>query len=539
MSKIKTTLLNILAFWLAFMFIFLLSGGAGYAYAASEGYSGVLSDLQQDPSFNLSDYPENNNIATIEVIQIAESTEGELYLYTYQPAEITIPLLAKRLLMSLSDNAQNSQLYELSQIEVDGVLAKYKIENAVKNEEKIRHYSITAIYRDYLQGEYKTDNDNEALYKSIPVGKLFTIETTTDGALKYSCIENPVIEIKNPYVDFLSYSTGSPWDYLFGATKYTDIHYIAFTPDNLGIDYLQEADVTYTTQTYHYSGLNDAGYSFSEKSEPQYKTIYGEEETSFAGKYVWKNISTVEEFLQTTELNSTAEQEVKKAQYVIIFLTTSFEQHEYHSFMQGHYLEKDGTKVSDVSILRLKYMKEGICYDVGAIMDISEGDDVAGNKKDPPEIPSLLDYIIRFIKFLANLIGIPESGIIAIIVIILIIILLPILAAIFPAFGQVLSVILKGFLFVLKIIAKGLLFIIKGIIWVFALPFRAIAAIFKDKPTATAAAIPATPATPGTPPPQTTSATPAKEKAAEKRKSRAEKRGKKKKAKPRKRRATR
>ncbi len=57
------------------------------ALAASEKeYTNVLDDLQQDGNFNEHDYLINEKDYSISVIQIAESTDGELFVYTYQPA---------------------------------------------------------------------------------------------------------------------------------------------------------------------------------------------------------------------------------------------------------------------------------------------------------------------------------------------------------------------------------------------------------------------------------------------------------------------
>ena len=55
------------------------------AYAES-GYSGVLDDLQKDDSFDESHYPAIADDYSLKLIQIAESVDGELFLYVYQPS---------------------------------------------------------------------------------------------------------------------------------------------------------------------------------------------------------------------------------------------------------------------------------------------------------------------------------------------------------------------------------------------------------------------------------------------------------------------
>ena len=65
-------------------------------------YTDVLEDLQKDKNFNIEDYPyielssvlslnndenENNNINLLQVIQISETEDNKLLIYTYQPCK--------------------------------------------------------------------------------------------------------------------------------------------------------------------------------------------------------------------------------------------------------------------------------------------------------------------------------------------------------------------------------------------------------------------------------------------------------------------
>ena len=60
-------------------------GGAQHASAAATSYSDVLDDLKKDAAFNPEAYPKGGGKYKIEIIQVAESSDGELFLYTYQP----------------------------------------------------------------------------------------------------------------------------------------------------------------------------------------------------------------------------------------------------------------------------------------------------------------------------------------------------------------------------------------------------------------------------------------------------------------------
>ena len=207
------------------------------------------------------------------------------------------------------------------------------------------------------------------------------------------------------------------------------------------------------------------GYVYGEKSEPQYTTLTGEGNIGIDGhtEYTWKNIYRSDEFMKTTELTGAAKEEVEKSEFVLVFLKTAFTEQDKWSFMQGDYKVIDGVKVADVSILRLMFEADGVCYNLGALMDKQEGDDVAGNK--PESNNDILATIINFFKNLWNtikdffgnlswwqwlLIG---------------------LAAILGV-GIIVSLIMFGIKAVIKVIAK--------LIWqLLCLPFKALSAIFK------------------------------------------------------------
>lgn len=57
-----------------------------YAADSKVTYSGVLDDLKKDSSFDESFYPVVANDYSLQMIQIAESVNGELFLYVYQPS---------------------------------------------------------------------------------------------------------------------------------------------------------------------------------------------------------------------------------------------------------------------------------------------------------------------------------------------------------------------------------------------------------------------------------------------------------------------
>ena len=440
----------IISILLLFVLCITMWGGhmtAPQAYAESTSYSDVLDDLRKDENFSPSAYPAVANDYSLQVIQVAESENNELFVYVYQPCQSSYPLTATHINISLSDKvggivvdgetvagSETSKLYELTLLNGSGVFVKYRVEGLTVSGDIVRYYTISAIYRDYIAGvDPDTGNDNTKTSRAFAVGKQFAAMTTESGVV-YSCKDIDFMVIKNPFVDFLAYGTYDGFDLIFGNVDYTDIHYIAFTPDRQ-IDTLKEADITYTTQDYtlNADGPN-TGYVYGEKSAPQFKTLTGKEQVGVDGhpEYSWNSIYTSQEFMRTTTLTGEAKEQVENSQFVLVFLATKCSVQELTDWMQGHYQRIEGVKVSDVAILRLMFETDGVTYNLGVVMDRQEGDEIAGNKPEGG-LPDWLKLIIAVL-----------------LLILVLVILMPVLP-----------------------------YIAKVIVWVISLPFKGIATIVK------------------------------------------------------------
>ena len=68
--------------------VFLTGAQSFSAVAAEENKtaSGVIDDLSKDASFNAVNYPSNAKYYSLSVMQLAESTDKELFIYVYQPS---------------------------------------------------------------------------------------------------------------------------------------------------------------------------------------------------------------------------------------------------------------------------------------------------------------------------------------------------------------------------------------------------------------------------------------------------------------------
>lgn len=144
-------------FSLLLVLILIIGQGSTSALAATSNYSDVLTDLQKDESFDPTAYPEKPKDYSVNVIQIAESENGELFIYTYQPSGY---LLATEINMSLTDKmggkldngeelspSDRPKPYKLELLNSDSVFCKYR--GAGKS--ALLVHNLARIYFDYGQ----------------------------------------------------------------------------------------------------------------------------------------------------------------------------------------------------------------------------------------------------------------------------------------------------------------------------------------------------------------------------------------------------
>ena len=75
--------------------------------AETREYSDVLDDLSKDASFNPDNYPAIADDYSLKVIQIAEGSDGELFVYVYQPSGVKGKLRATSINISTSVRTKN------------------------------------------------------------------------------------------------------------------------------------------------------------------------------------------------------------------------------------------------------------------------------------------------------------------------------------------------------------------------------------------------------------------------------------------------
>ena len=457
-------------------------GGQAFlpTYAAVQNYSNVLTDLKKDESFNADDYPIKQSDYSLQVIQIAESTDGELFLYTYQPCQPTQYLVATSVNMSLSESVDGTELYDLTLLSSSGVFCKYLVNGVTVSTDDERYYNVSSIYRTWdtaLDGE--TGTNNTANYKSYSVGKVF-VATTENGKTSYTCKPTYIINVIAPYADFLVYISNDtilPPSIKLSYDKMgmIDSHYIAFSTD-LPIDRLMSATVKYSyrSATGYYNTIFgfDCGYdvTYSDTSTdyayPTYLDKVKSDTDIYAFSYSWDRIQTVDDFISNERLTDETKENLQGKQWVIRFLETPRTQTETNILGYKKYTT-NFTKVDEVAILRLEFETGGKVYNLGAVSDVVSGDDMPGNVNQSNDF-NFFTYIWNcLVKLFTGKADLVET-LVAIFVLFVVVALLPILGFIFPTFGRGLLWLLKGVAYVIKYLFIAIWYVISS-------PFRLIA----------------------------------------------------------------
>jgi hypothetical protein len=358
-----------------------------------------MEDLNTDSEFDINDFPPIQDDYTLQVIQIAESSDNELFIYVYNPCGINMPLEATCINMSLTESPDFPRLYNLEQINRAGVFGKYLVKGVTVKSDEVRFYNITSIYRRFNKycGDENTGNDNTISEVSFNVSKLFTARMVNSNVL-YSCTVTESVTVTNKYAGGVRLGNGITWNGLTGV----DAHFVAFDCD-YSIDKLFKADVTFTTQTY---SKTVSGYKESEVSDPitvplNYDKKVVIEANNFGNRYEWYEIETVDEFLSRGySLSPKAQREIKKMQYVLRFYQTSYNEGadgedvlvgmflpfgSIHALIQ-QFTKCSGTRVYDVSkgiIFGIYYLFYGLFWLISAPFRLIAK--AIKNRKDKPK----------------------------------------------------------------------------------------------------------------------------------------------------------
>lgn len=385
-------------YWLVCLMlcIAVLGGGNSAAFAVSDNYSDVMTDLQKDISFNADKYPAKANDYSLEVIQVAESSDNELLIYVYMPSQ-RFELTTIRLgFENTFDLGARWHDYGLTLLNSNGVFYKYKVNDVTVSTADVRYYSIVALHRKFVDGiDKETGNDNTVDEVFVKVAEIWTAYML-NSQLTYHREVLEVIEITDFYAGYFRYSNG----FKLYVDK-CDAHYIAFNTDRR-MDRLIEADVEYVTQTYSYSFVPIVGENeeYGEKQK-QFVSLSEKDKASteadglFATKYTWNRIEKGDDFRANETFSEEAKKGVANKAWVLRFAETDY---TLTSGVNGATFEHS-TKVSKVTILRLYFETDDKFYNLGVVSNKVTGGDNPSNLQTPPPFD--------FWKWLSEKTGLP------------------------------------------------------------------------------------------------------------------------------------
>lgn len=456
MKRILTKVTYSIAALIA-IFIFIVSSflcGVGVSYAAtseSDKYTDVLTDLKKDNTFSTVAYPEVEDDYSLQIIQIAESINKELFVYVYQPSGKTKKLTASSINISTTINDDISyHNYKLELLNSSGVFFKYKVDDFTVKNEPTRYYALSSIYRPFDKTIDKgAEHGNIVTEVNYEVSKQYCF-SMINGKPYVQVVDIETITITDKFVGFVRYKDG----FKLCVTS-CDSHFVAFNTDK-PIDKLLEADVYYTTQHYTWqyaSGVGEREQFKEVNDEYAYLKYTDKVEHNggglWAGTYKWDRIETTEQFISENDLtqnvysgailgvncaNKITDEGIsalKGRKWLLRFAETSYS-------LSGGYGSTTAysTLVGDVTILRLKFETDGVTYNLGTIDNKQTGSGKPINEE----------------KYNIVLNGRGKSLLIIVAIIVLFVVCAPILP-----------------------------YILNAVVWVVCLPFKLIKKLFNKK----------------------------------------------------------
>lgn len=396
--------------------------------AESVQYTSVSKDLSKDSSFNAKNYPFKSNDYSVQIIQLAESINKELFVYTYQPSGDKVRASSINISTTINDEISFFN-YPLKLLNFEGTLFKYKVTNFEVKKDPVRYYAISSIYRPFDAGigDKKSGNNtinevNYAVNRRYCFGEI-------NGKPYINCIDIETIVVTDKFVGFVRYPDGFK---LFTGAGACDSHFVAFNTDK-PIDKLLEADVYYTTQNTSYDFFTEDSpfnIKFGDNKIDNYAYLKYTDKVEhsgggfFAGTYKWGRIQSVDDFIKTedrttvyygavlnskvsSKLTDEALNKLKGKKWVLRFTETSYDKSPRSGMGAATYYHAGTTMVGNVTILRLKFETDGITYNLGVIDNKQTGSTEPSNSTDIKVEPNAtgkgIIYLILFVLLLVLL----------------------------------------------------------------------------------------------------------------------------------------
>lgn len=396
------------------MSIFMFISGRGYSPASADSeYTNVLDDLETSENFDISEYPSKSNDYSLDVIQIAESVGGELFVYVYRPSGGVVDFPATSIRISTTvGNSYSPRDYALRRLSSAGTLEKYLVEEFTVKSDLLRYYDIISIFRAWNKDvDEDAGHDNTVSEVPYKVGKAYTA-TTVNGEVSYTCTEIETIDITDKFVGYVNYSDGTTLNWGGVTSAVTSAHFVAFDTDK-PIDKLMSAEVQFKEQSVsckyccniaHFQHELKTFYDYTYGTPTVHEPIVlnasdkafnpgGGDWFDVGNTYEWNRIQKTSEFLADKKndgmkLKDDAVAAFAKTKWVLNFYETTVTAKGLDDAWKGLAAGLIGsffiddpecrmTRVSDVTLLRLEFETDGEVYNLGVVDNKQTG------SKDP------------------------------------------------------------------------------------------------------------------------------------------------------------
>ena len=456
--RFSSLIVGLVFFCLAWILAF---SPTSVVYAATDETT-VLKELQSDPDFDPANYPDNPEDYSLQVIQLAEDKDKELYIYVYQPAHNSIDLLGTKVSISYGYSVDGSglepQVYDLELASTSGVFDKYHVKGFTPSKDGERYYNIVEIFRAYNEVIDDIGNEISPITDiAYSVGQQWYVCDLNDNKV-YEMNTFSTLSVETVLSSKVTFKDGFKIGNLIGLNKGSgDCWFYCFNVAEYVVSHIYDADLNYSirhVQEWRSNASGQSSYTYSDERPNQVITLYDSDVMTYNGgglnarTFEWNRILSSDDFISMAEsqgvvFDSEQKTSIEASQWVFSYIETERNETDYSSGDLYGYED-----VYDVGLLRLKFMDTNHkIYDLGVVNSLTDAsDDPAGigTVKDLVEV--LSDFFEGFMKIV---------GLIVLLVIIVIG-----LNSVAP-------------------ISTLLNYLIKAIAYVISLPFRLIKWVFK------------------------------------------------------------
>lgn len=398
-------------------------------------YSNVLDDLKKDSRFDAAAYPDKPDDVSVQLIQIAESEDGQLFMYVYQPADSKIDLkcISVSISVGFSSNGQglDPKLYDLILLSSEGVFDKYLVNGFELPDAKERYYNIVSLYREFnaaVDPESDKTEYKDIVCKSYSVGQQWCAYTVNNARV-YEMNTFKTVDLEIKLSSTIKVNGGIQFGNLFGYDESVESHYVAFKSNDYNIKHIYDATVFCRTREYEQKSYlwgwweGDRTYPNGESFAEEYIKLSDKEAPIvveapglWSKEYSFNRIMSAKDFKQNV-IDSGAEYLVDDLAnlsddcWVFSYYETDLQKFDWNSDPTSPDIvyEYKGTEVEGY-ILQIKFMDiSGDVYDLGVVADgfkstgtsaENGGTDLEELKKDLNDILTIILGILGSIPFI-------------------------------------------------------------------------------------------------------------------------------------------